>query len=238
MPRANRNFLPGHVWHLTHRCHKKEFLLKFGKDRRCWLRWLFEAKKRYGLCILNYIVTSNHVHLLVMDTGRESIPRSMQLAAAQTAQRYNKRKNRRGAFWQDRYHASAVETDEHLHRCIVYIDLNMVRAGVVAHPMEWLHGGYREIQNPPQRSGLIDLRTLGRLCGVNCPADIRSARRQWVDHALADNRLARDARWTEAPAVGTTAFVERFEQMRREDRQRREGCGIPAGAKSAAKTTF
>ena len=31
MPRANRYFLPGHVWHITHRCHKKEFLLKFQK---------------------------------------------------------------------------------------------------------------------------------------------------------------------------------------------------------------
>jgi len=31
MPRANRYFLPGHVWHITHRCHKKEFLLKFSK---------------------------------------------------------------------------------------------------------------------------------------------------------------------------------------------------------------
>ncbi len=34
MPRANRYFLPGHVWHITHRCHKKEFLLKFSKDRK------------------------------------------------------------------------------------------------------------------------------------------------------------------------------------------------------------
>ncbi len=32
MPRANRYFLPGHVWHITHRCHKQEFLLKFVKD--------------------------------------------------------------------------------------------------------------------------------------------------------------------------------------------------------------
>lgn len=53
MPRANRYFLPGLVWHLTHQCHKKEFLLKFEKDRRGWLQWLFEAKKRYGLCVLD-----------------------------------------------------------------------------------------------------------------------------------------------------------------------------------------
>jgi len=48
MARAKRHFLPGHVWHITHRCHKKEFLLKFARDRRGWLQWLFEAKKRYG----------------------------------------------------------------------------------------------------------------------------------------------------------------------------------------------
>ncbi len=36
MPRENRYFLPGHVWHITHRCHKKEFLLKFSKDKKHW----------------------------------------------------------------------------------------------------------------------------------------------------------------------------------------------------------
>ena len=49
----------------TSRCHKKEFLLKFAKDRHRWLEWLFEVKKRYGLVILNYVVTSNHIHLIV-----------------------------------------------------------------------------------------------------------------------------------------------------------------------------
>ncbi|MFT6873682.1 MAG: putative transposase, partial [Roseivirga sp.] len=70
MPRANRYFLPGFLWHITHRCHKKEFLLKFACDRECWLGWLFEAKRRYGLCVLNYVVTSNPIHLLVKDTNQ------------------------------------------------------------------------------------------------------------------------------------------------------------------------
>ena len=85
MPRANRYFLPGHVWHITHRCHKKEFLLKFSKDRKRWRYWLFEAKKRYGLSVLNFIITSNHIHLLVVDRGRGEIARSMQLIAGRTA---------------------------------------------------------------------------------------------------------------------------------------------------------
>jgi len=99
MARASRHYIPGNVWHITHRCHKKEFLLKFGRDRRRWIEWLFEARKRYGLKVLNYMVTSNHVHLLVADDGDErTIPESIQLIAGKTGQEYNRRKNRKGAF--------------------------------------------------------------------------------------------------------------------------------------------
>ena len=91
MTRANRHYHPGYVWHITHRCHKHEFLLKFAKDRRRWIHWLFEAKKRYWLCILNYVVTSNHIHLLVQDGGRGEIASSMQLIAGRTAQEFNQR---------------------------------------------------------------------------------------------------------------------------------------------------
>ena len=83
MARANRHYIPGCAWHITHRCHKKEFLLKFSRDRDRWVQWLYEARKRYGLVILNYTVTSNHIHLLVVDTDQNVIPKSMQLIAEQ-----------------------------------------------------------------------------------------------------------------------------------------------------------
>ncbi len=79
MPHANRCFLPNHIWHITHRCHKKYFLLKFVRDRRRGLYWLSEARCRFGLCVLDYTVTSNHIHLLVRDQGRGEIARGMQL---------------------------------------------------------------------------------------------------------------------------------------------------------------
>ncbi len=77
MPRANRYFVPGYVWHITHRCHKQDFLLKFASDRRTCVRWLFEAKKRFGLCVLDYIVTSNQIHLFAKDSGCGEIPGSL-----------------------------------------------------------------------------------------------------------------------------------------------------------------
>ena len=212
MPRANRHFLPGHVWHITHRCHQKKFLLKFARDRQHYLRWVVEAKKRFGLSVLNYIVTCNHVHLLVRDTGPNVIANSMQLIAGRTGQDYNQRKGRHGAFWEDRYHATAISVDEHLHRCLVYIDLNMVRAGVVKHPLNWVYSGFYEVEQSPRRYRLIDLPALLALCGFSNQAEFQQVRRQWVDQALQRTLLMRDARWTEALAVGSEAFVAKIKE--------------------------
>ena len=115
MARAKRHFIPGYVWHVTHRCHNRDFLLKLVRDRDRWKHWLFEAKKRYDLHVLDYILTSNHIHLLVLDDGgRDVIPNSLKLVAGRVGQEYNIRKNRKGAFWEDRYHATAIQTGEHL----------------------------------------------------------------------------------------------------------------------------
>jgi putative transposase len=208
MPRANRHFLPGYVWHITHRCHQKEFLLKFARDRRRWLHWLFQARKRFGLCVLNYVVTSNHIHLLVRDQGRGEIARSMQLVAGRMGQEYNRRKGRKGAFWEDRYHATAVDTEDYLARCLVYIDLNMVRAGVVAHPKEWCHGGYREIQLPPQRYAITDRSALLDLLLIPSLSELQRLRAHWVEEALRADRSRREPWWTESLAAGSKAFVE------------------------------
>jgi len=143
------------------------------------------------LSILNYMVTSNHIHLMVSDNGdRDTIPKSIQLIAGRTGQEYNQRKNRKGAFWEDRYHATAIALDEHLFKCMVYIDMNMVRAGVVKHPAEWPFCGYNEIQNPRQRYSLIDYHKLIPLLQMKDPsgryirwADLRLIRRMLRDAA-------------------------------------------------------
>ena len=209
MPRAHRYYVPGHVWHITHRCHQKEFFLKFAKDRKRWIQWLYEAKKRFGLSVLNYVVTSSHIHLLVTDRGEGEIARSMQLVAGRVAQEYNLRKNRKGAFWEDRYHATSVATDEHLLRCLLYIDFNMVRAGVVQHPKEWPEGGYAELQSPKQRYGVIDHAALMDLLGIDDCEKLKAARKQWADDALKGGcSIEREPCWTESLAVGSLDFVK------------------------------
>jgi putative transposase len=213
MARAKRHYIPGQIWHLTHRCHKREFLLKLVKDRRRWLQWLFEAKRRYGLIILNYTVTSNHIHLLVLDEeGRDVIPESVKLVAGRTGQEYNLRKKRRGAFWEDRYHATAIESEQHLLRCLVYIDLNMVRNGVVSHPSEWPFGGYNEIQNLRKKCVLITYKRLAELAGFEAYDEFRKFHKELIQESLVNGNNDRQAQWTESIAVGSKSFTEAIKE--------------------------
>lgn len=191
---------------------QKEFLLKFIRDRRRWIHWLFEAKKRYGLCVLNYIVTSNHIHLLVQDTSPDCIAQSMQLIAGRTAQEYNQRKRRKGAYWEDRYFATAIDTEIYLAKCLTYIDLNMVRAGVVNHPDQWETSGYHEIQNPGQRYRIINTDALKSLFGIHDLELLKQQHKHWVDTELQNDRQQNNSIWSQSLAVDRESFVKEVRQ--------------------------
>jgi putative transposase len=211
MARAKRHYIPHQIWHITQRCHKREFLLKFKRDRYRWIQWLFEARRRFGLVVLNYVATSNHTHLILKDDSENRIiPQAIGLVAGRTAQEYNRRKKRKGAFWEDRYHATAIESGEHLLQCLVYIDLNMVRASDVDHPSQWPHGGYNEIQAPRRKNVIIAYDRLRELAGFKDYESFASAHRKWVHTALAEIDTKRQSRWTQSIAVGGSPFIERI----------------------------
>ena len=208
MARRKRLHIPGFLWHITHRCHKKEHLLKFEKDRKTWRNWLFEAKKRFGLKVLTYAVTCNHIHLLAVDSGKGVISRSMQLVSGNTGQAFNSRKNRKGAFWEDRFYTTAIENGIHLLRCMAYIELNMVRAGRVKHPKDWEFCGYNEILDPPKRYRLIDQGALFSCSGIPDPDDFKSYYKDLVAYTLRYGSLKRESIWTKSLAVGSRQYIE------------------------------
>jgi len=85
--------------------------------------------------------------------------------------------------------------------------MNMVRAGVVQHPSQWAHGGYCEIQSPPERYRLIDRERLIELAGMDDDGQLKRTHKAWIDEAVQgdDGRLMD---WSEAVAVGSREFVE------------------------------
>jgi hypothetical protein len=160
------------------------------------------------------MVTCNHVHLLVVDDGeRDVIPKSMKLVAGRTAQEYNQRKHRKGAFWEDRYHATAVENGDHLARCMVYMDTNMVRAGAEDHPSQWSFCGYNEIQEPRRKNVLIDYDRLQRLLGFGSYEKLVRNHKGWIDEYLGNANKEREEEWTDSIAVGNRPFVQKVKDI-------------------------
>ena len=156
----------------------------------------------------------SYIRLLVIGGNkRDVIPKSIKLISGRTGQAFNQRKNRKGAFWEDRYHATAIESGDHLFRCLVYIDLNMLRAGVVDHPSEWPFCGYNEIQEPKRKSILINYQKLTNLLGFDSYDDVIKYHKRWVDDYLGNGNNIRDDKWTESIAVGEKDFVERVKSL-------------------------
>ena len=201
MPRANRYYQFGHVYHITHRCHDHQFFLKHRQEKRHYRYWLYQAVKRYGLCVLNYIVTSNHIHLLVQDTGDGVIANSMRLISSRVAQNYNRRKSRHGSFWQGRYFACAINDLNYLMRCIVYIDLNMLRCGVVDHPIQWRFSGYYESIYPRRRYCVIDRNAIQKLLDLPSIVSFNEMREELIIDAIMHNKLERNDMWTRSAMV-------------------------------------
>ena len=104
-----------------------------------------------------------------------------------------------------------IEENEHLFRCLVYIDLNMVRAGVVDHPSKWPFGGYNEIQKPRRKNILIDYEKLLELVNIESYELLKQEHKGWVENALAGRNSyhnGRDDKWPKSIAVGSKSFVE------------------------------
>ena len=226
MPRANRFIQPGMICHLTHRCHNRVFLFKFARDRSEYRERLRLASRQFGVSLLNYCLTSNHTHEAVLESKSGGICGMMQKLEGDFAGYFNRRKHRSGSFWEDRYHCTMVESGEHLWNCIQYVDLNMVRAGVVAHPRDWSWCGYQELVGQKTRYCLLDVDRLLELLGMH---DLDSFVREYrarIEHAIEARRLQREKCWTESIAVGSRTYVGKIAAAVRHERLRpriREG---------------
>ena len=208
MPRANRYFVPGKFYHLTHRCHDRQFLFKFVRDRNQYRQLLWSSLRQFPVSVLAYCITSNHTHLLARSESDVAISQWMQNIEGEFAQSYNRRKGRSGAFWSDGYACTMIEEGPHLWNAMVYIDLNMVRAGVVSHPAQWPWCSYGEWFGSRRRYGVVDRKESLRVLGGVSWDEFRTNYEALIQGRLDKDAMRREPHWTESIAVGSRAFVE------------------------------
>jgi putative transposase len=163
--------------------------------------------------VYSFCITSNHVHLVVHVDDAERVGLMMQLAGGAFAQQRNRRKGAEGSVWEHPYQCTIIQNGPHLLRCLRYVDLNMVRAGVVAHPSLWRWCGYDELTGKRQRYRLLDVDRLLESVDMSSLAEYRRVHEEGIAAAIEGRALAREAEWTEALAVGSLSFVERVGGM-------------------------
>jgi putative transposase len=132
----------------------------------------------------------------------------LQLIAGRVPQEYNIRKKRKGAFWEDRYHGVIINSENYLIQCMMYIDLNMVRAGIVEYPKEWKFCGFNEIMNPKDRYAIIDHKVLMALLHFKDNRLLQKEYNKFLSLELKKGSLNREPDWSNSIAVGSEEFIK------------------------------
>ena len=144
MSRYRRLFLPDMPLHVVQRGHDRQPVFVQSADYRYYLDNLREAKDALSIQVNAYCLMTNHVHLIVTPQGEtENISKLMRLLAARQTRYVNKLESRTGTLWEGRFKASLIDTTTYLLACCRYVDLNPVRAAMVASPDEYCWSSYR-----------------------------------------------------------------------------------------------
>lgn len=134
MARLPRFVLPGQPQHLIQRGNNRQPIFRDTRDYQFFLKELADAGATHGCVIHAYVLMNNHFHLLVTPRRATGVGDMMQRLGRAYVQYFNRLHGRTGTLWDGRYKATLIDSAAYLLTCMRYIELNPVRAGMVAHP--------------------------------------------------------------------------------------------------------
>ena len=150
MARLPRLTLAGYPHHIILRGNNRQAIFMDSADFQRMLALLQANAQDQQVQIHAYVLMSNHLHLLLTPLQNDSLPKMMQAVGRSYVLYFNKRHGRSGTLWEGRYRSALIQTERYFLACMAYIDLNPVRAGMVAQAADYLwssHGHYIGRQN-------------------------------------------------------------------------------------------
>jgi putative transposase len=143
MPRRARLVLPDIPLHLIQRGNNRQTCFHTEDDFQFYLHWLHQHASNNGCQVHAYALMTNHVHLLVSANAKSSTADMMKALGQRYAQYVNRKYRRSGTLWEGRFRSCLVHSEGYLLACYRYIELNPVRAGMVARPADYRWSSYR-----------------------------------------------------------------------------------------------
>jgi len=212
MTRQLRLDLAAYPQHVVQRGNNRGRIFGGDEDRRYFRKLLASAAAKYGVAIHAYVLMGNHVHLLATPSRDGGVGRLMQSVGVRYVHWFNRRYGRTGTLWEGRYRASVVDADRYLLACHRYIELNPVRAALVARPGEYRWSSHRaNAVGAPD--ALLEEHAVYLALG-DTPARRRAAYRELFEQPVAWFALARIRHCTEQGwALGDGRFLDRLNAL-------------------------
>ena len=212
MPRRARILLPGVPVHLIQRGNNRSACFYADEDYRFYLDHLAEQASNHGCAVHAYCLMTNHVHLLLTPQTESSLGGLMKALGQRYAQYVNRTYRRSGTLWEGRFRSCLLQEEAYVLACYRYIELNPVRAGMVAHPAEYRWSRYRA---NAQGEAVEWLAPHALYLGLGLDAESRfAAYRDLFRHELEPGLVDEICQATNGNfALGDGRFVAEIEQM-------------------------
>lgn len=131
----------GAKYHVTARINRGEFALETAVIKNLFLHTIKRAKKKYSFSLFNFVIMSNHIHLIIKPQGDENLSAIMQWILSVFAVTYNKRYNIHGHLWQDRFKSKVISSIEQLIATHRYINDNPIKAELCTDSRNFIWSG-------------------------------------------------------------------------------------------------
>lgn len=211
MARLPRLSLPGHPHHVIQRGNNRQAIFHTDADRALFLDLLRDSASAHGVAVHAYVLMGNHFHLLLTPAREGGLSRCMQALGRRYVRQFNDLHGRSGTLWEGRYRAALLQAERYLLPCMVYLDLNPVRDGLVVQPQDYAwssHGHYAGLRVDKCLTPHPLVWQLG-----NTPFDRESRYRDLVQQGVsAPVQQALTASALSGWALGEGEFVARLQQ--------------------------
>ena len=137
MARLPRLSVPGYPHHVIQRGNNRQPIFQTDADHRRMLELVEENARQFEVAVHAYVLMDNHFHLLLTPRTGDSLSRMMQAVGRRYVRYFNDSHGRTGTLWEGRYRSTLIEAERYLLACMVYIDLNPVRAGLAAQARDY-----------------------------------------------------------------------------------------------------
>lgn len=144
MPRPIRFSSPYTTYHVILTFNNSDFMFNKPSHFSLFLAVISLYKQKFNFKIFGYCVMNSHIHLIIQTplNPKFTISKIIHAITWRIAFTYNRRHNRKGHLFNNRFKSTIIQDDIYSMQVLKYISQNPVRAGIVKRPSEWKWSSY------------------------------------------------------------------------------------------------